>query len=136
MAQRLVSCSACGGLSPALAVACLHCDRVLPRRRRVGGLARLLAGGGFLMTLAACYGVAYRSQYPGEPDDDGDGAPLPADCDDHDASRFPGAQDPDGDGVDQNCDGVDGWREPAVMADPQSGPAPTPAPAAPAPTPP
>lgn len=40
------------------------------------------------------------------------------DCDDTDAARYPGAQDADGDGVDQNCDGIDGWAEPAVVAQP------------------
>jgi len=44
--------------------------------------------------------------------------PPDADCDDADRTRYPGAQDIDGDGVDQNCDGVDGWRDPNVVAAP------------------
>jgi Putative metal-binding motif len=44
--------------------------------------------------------------------------PSDVDCDDTDPARFPGAADVDGDGVDSNCDGVDGWRDPAVVAEP------------------
>lgn len=40
--------------------------------------------------------------------------PAPdADCDDNDPKRYHGAADLDGDGIDQNCDGVDGWRDPS-----------------------
>ena len=46
------------------------------------------------------------------------GDPKYLDCDDASAARYPGAQDVDGDGVDQNCDGVDGWKDPAVIAQP------------------
>jgi hypothetical protein len=69
--------------------------------------------------------------YAGEQDRDADGSPTPGDCDDADATRYPGAQDLDGDGIDQNCDGVDGWRDPAVIAQPGE-PAPTPVEPAPA----
>ena len=41
-------------------------------------------------------------------DEDGDGSPLGADCDDTDPARAPGLDDSLGDGVDQNCDGLDG----------------------------
>lgn len=41
-------------------------------------------------------------------DEDGDGSPLGADCDDGDPARAPGAPDAVGDGVDQDCDGLDG----------------------------
>jgi len=139
MAQHLISCRACGGLSPTTAAVCLHCDEALARRVRFRSqLWRMLAGGGFMMTLAACYGVAYRQglDYPRTVDADADGSPAGLDCADEDPSRFPGAADPDGDGIDQNCDGVDGWRDPAVMAAPEAGgapgdtaPAPAPAPA-------
>jgi hypothetical protein len=120
MAQHLISCGACGGLSPITLTACLHCDASLVRRAKWARWFHLLAGGGFMMTLAACYGAAYRPgpSYAGHDDRDYDGAYTPADCDDTRADRFPGAADPDGDGVDQNCDGVDGWRDPAVIADP------------------
>lgn len=40
------------------------------------------------------------------------------DCDDANPARFPGAADVDGDGVDSNCDGVDGWADPATVAVP------------------
>jgi hypothetical protein len=142
MAQQLSSCAACGGFSPEAAAACVHCDAALPARRRRrtrrgGSLSRFLAGGGFMMTLAACYGVAYRGDHFARAgDQDGDGSPVPADCDDNDAMRYPGGPDADGDGVDTNCDGVDGWRDPAVLAEPAPAPAaPAPAPTAPAPAP-
>jgi hypothetical protein len=131
MAQSFVSCVACGGLSPAVARACVHCDApIAARRARFASLWRLVAGGGFMMTLAACYGVAYRDHRTSyAPDADGDGSPAPTDCNDMDPMAFPGGQDLDGDGVDSNCDGVDGWRDPAVIAapaDPASAAAPAP----------
>jgi hypothetical protein len=47
--------------------------------------------------------------------------PDDLDCDDHDPARAPGAADPDGDGVDQDCDGVDGRRDPASAVTPVPG---------------
>jgi hypothetical protein len=44
--------------------------------------------------------------------------PPDADCDDNDRTRYHGAADLDGDGIDQNCDGVDGWKDPAKVATP------------------
>ena len=41
-------------------------------------------------------------------DEDGDGYPASADCDDGDDAVHPGATDDSVDGVDQDCDGVDG----------------------------
>lgn len=71
-----------------------------------------------LVSLMACYGMAYVP-HPVEPrgaDGDGDGYALPLganapgafDCDDTRADVHPGAEDVAGDGIDQNCDGVDG----------------------------
>ncbi|MBZ0238133.1 MAG: putative metal-binding motif-containing protein, partial [Deltaproteobacteria bacterium] len=108
-----------------------------PRFGRVRAVGRVLAAGGALVTLMACYGMVAR---PGSPydascqsDNDRDTVCAPRDCDDARADVFPGAADPDEDGVDQNCDGVDGWRDPAEVAvdppapqvvDPPSEPAP------------
>lgn len=63
--------------------------------------------------------------------------PLPADadCDDNDRTRYRGAADLDGDGIDQNCDGVDGWRDPNVIAKPPETPADPAHATVPAPTP-
>lgn len=44
--------------------------------------------------------------------------PADLDCDDGDRTRYHGAADVDGDGIDQNCDGVDGWKDPSTIATP------------------
>jgi hypothetical protein len=143
---QMLTCSACGGLTPRdLARAtCLHCDVPLRAPRWARRLSRLLGPAGAIL-LAACYGAPGR-YYAREGivpiDSDGDGVPgsyrcdryyagedcrpdpnVELDCDDADPQRYPGAADPDGDGIDQNCDGVDGWRDPATMAvDPAAPP--------------
>ncbi len=127
MAMELDDCEACGGLVPPSARACVHCgatSRAWPPWVRA--LARAAAGGAALVTLMACYGLPpgyYRAPPPTADacpgnDADKDGVCAPADCDDHDPAVYPGAADPDGDGIDQNCDGVDGWRDPGVVAVP------------------
>ncbi len=57
---------------------------------------------------------------PGAPPDCADSlarmpplAPGEVDCDDANASVFPGGPDVEGDVIDGNCDGVDGWADPA-----------------------
>jgi hypothetical protein len=61
----------------------------------------------------------------------GNTPPAPdADCDDNDRARYHGAADTQGDGIDQNCDGVDGGRDPNVVAEP---PTPATAPLPPSP---
>jgi hypothetical protein len=50
------------------------------------------------------------------------GPPPDLDCDDNDPRRYPGAQDLEGDGIDQNCDGVDGWRDPNTAVSPYATP--------------
>jgi hypothetical protein len=118
--QLLVSCDACGGLVPAPRTTCVHCDVAVGAPSRWARVVQLLAGGGFLMTLAACYGAPsrYHPSYAQPYDTDGDGAALGVDCDDTDPRRAPGAVDPAPDGIDQNCDGVDGTRDHAVIAAP------------------
>lgn len=153
----LAACPACAGFVPAARPTCPHCDAALPRGpsrggRLAGALARMAASGAVAVTLMACYGAMPRP-YPAEAfcaDDDRDGACVDHDCDNADPQRYPGAADPDLDGIDQNCDGVDGWRDAAevaapdpaapdpsapdpTMVDPTAPPAPPPDPGAPSP---
>ncbi len=125
MTQPLRSCLACGGFTPADAAACPHCDASLRPRRFARMLGSLLGGGAFAMTLMACYGaMPHRMEGPDQScydqgsDSDGDGSCAPQDCNDTNPAVFPGAEDPDLDSIDQNCDGVDGWRDPAEVATP------------------
>jgi hypothetical protein len=79
-----------------------------------------VAAGGALVTLMACYGMVARPAGPYnadcQSDNDRDAVCAPRDCDDARPDVYPGAADPDLDGIDQNCDGVDGWRDPAHVA--------------------
>lgn len=112
MSSSLLTCSACGGLSPATRSFCLHC--------KTRSLKRVLAAGGALATLMACYGMVARPMGPDnqscQSDNDRDTSCAPMDCDDSRPDIYPGAADPDQDGIDQNCDGVDGWRDRANIA--------------------
>jgi len=145
---HMLTCRHCGGLTPPEASsACLHCDAPLPRGRLARKLSVLLGPAGAIL-LAACYGgpghfTGVRQPMPDgltRVDRDHDGALGPyeclpsgpdcaerlarapaaadIDCDDANASVFPGGADVDGDGVDSNCDGVDGWADPAKVATP------------------
>ena len=114
----MLTCSACGGLTPRTphVVACLHCEAPLSPPRGFA-LLRFLLGPAGAVLLAACYGPPpgryQHASYPTAVDHDGDGSPAGQDCDDNDRNRFPGAADIAGDNLDQNCDGVDGWRDPS-----------------------
>lgn len=67
-------------------------------------------------------------------DDDGDGAPIPADCNDGNPASYPGAAEVPGNGLDENCDGLDTL--PVTPTPTPVTPTPTPVtPAAPGPTP-
>ena len=127
----LHTCPSCAGFVPAARPTCPHCDAPLATRsptRRLGrALATMLGAGAMSVTLMACYGAMPRhGEYAdgtacgsgGEADRDGDGACTPQDCNDADPATFPGASDPDLDDIDQNCDGVDGWRDPGTVAAP------------------
>ncbi|GDX82222.1 hypothetical protein LBMAG42_40330 [Deltaproteobacteria bacterium] len=76
-----------------------------------------------LCLLAACDGL------PLNPDEDGDGVPVPTDCDDADPDVFPAAGETCADGVDNDCDGYAaecgpaGW-VPLQTADARVTPAP------------
>jgi hypothetical protein len=125
--MQMLTCDGCGGLTPRLdARVCIHCEAKLGRRRN--WLAFVVGTAGTVL-LAACYGPSGRYRAgpttPTAADRDGDGWPANMDCDDQDPTRFPGAADPDGDGIDQNCDGVDGWRDEKskIAAPPDAGPA-------------
>ena len=136
----MLTCSACSGLTPRdTSTTCLHCDVPLRAPRLAKKLACLLGPAGAIL-LAACYGAPgryYARDQPQPVDMDRDGSPsryeecygrclAPGpqpgvlDCDDADPARYPGAADSEGDGIDQNCDGVDGWRDPNVGAQPAS----------------
>lgn len=113
--MALEACERCDGLVPAGRPVCPHCERARPRRRGVKLVARILGASAALATLMACYGMIAKPYGPNEGyDQDGDGSPATADCDDHRTDVFPGAADRFGDGVDSNCDGADGWRDPSV----------------------
>jgi hypothetical protein len=120
----MLTCPACGGLTPRTpgVASCLHCDGPLTPPRGLS-LLRLLLGPAGAVLLAACYGPPpgryNHLDRPTSVDRDGDGTPADADCDDNDRNRYPGAADIAGDGNDQNCDGVDGWRDPGnTVAEP------------------
>ena len=152
MNTQMLTCSSCGGLTPRdTSTTCLHCDVPLRAPRWARKLSMLLGPAGAIL-LAACYGAPGRyygrDSAPVPVDTDGDGvagsyrcdhrstcvenANKPAlDCDDNDPVRYPGAQDIDGDGIDQNCDGVDGWRDASTVAtDPAAEPPKPPTPVA------
>jgi hypothetical protein len=120
----LHTCPGCAGFVPAASSSCPHCDA--PVRRLARRLGALLGAGALSMTLMACYGaMPHHGEYANDPgcsDADHDGSCAPQDCNDADAATYPGAADPDLDQIDQNCDGVDGWRDPGTVAEPPPPP--------------
>jgi hypothetical protein len=124
--MSLPTCLSCQGFVPAGRAACPHCDAPLLRRRPLARiLASMIGAGAMSVTLMACYGaMPHHYDHPGTAcggagaDSDGDGACTPQDCNDADPATYPGAADPDLDQIDQNCDGVDGWRDPGTVAAP------------------
>lgn len=148
--MAMLTCGSCHGLTPdGASITCLHCEAALTIPPRWARKLAWVFGPVGAVLLAACYGPSGR--YRNEPmapngssavDRDGDGSyasPTTAngDCDDNDPTRYPGAADPVGDGIDQNCDGVDGWKDPSVVVQPQNATGdattttPAPAPSAP-----
>ena len=68
---KLATCSACRGFLPHAAERCPHCEAsVVPARStlvKVGIGALAVAGGTIaVITLAACYGPAFRECRPGQ----------------------------------------------------------------------
>ena len=70
---------------------------------------------------------AYTCEYARTPECEAELAkvtqPVDVDCDDSDRTRYLGAADAADDGVDQNCDGVDGVRDPNALPPPPGEPA-------------
>ena len=130
----LHACPACAGFVPASRSTCPHCDAAItpPRGHRLARvLVSMIGAGAMSVTLMACYGaMPHHGEYAqnqcgtgyghdqGGGDADNDGACAPQDCNDADPATYPGAADPDLDQIDQNCDGVDGWRDPGAVAAP------------------
>ena len=126
----LHACPACRGFVPESRAVCPHCDAPVVRARPFARvLASMIGAAATSVTLMACYGAMPRhgeyaqnacggSYHDGTGDQDGDGACAPQDCNDADPATYPGASDPDLDQIDQNCDGVDGWRDPGAVAAP------------------
>jgi hypothetical protein len=88
-----------------------------PEPRKVGGsfvrhAKNVALGVSTVVTLMACYGVAYEPPLGCEDDPaedlDGDGYCREYDCAEGDPAIHDFASDPMGDGIDTNCDGVDG----------------------------
>lgn len=120
----MLNCSQCAGFVPASISSCPNCAAPLGKKalRAAKQLAKAGAAAATMVSLMACYGMAYPEPVATPPgptanDRDGDGfeaapsgaAPSPAyDCDDTSKDVHPGANDPIGDSLDQNCDGMDG----------------------------
>ena len=120
----MLTCSHCAGFVPPDVSSCPNCSVPLEKKalRAAKQIAKAGATAATMVTLMACYGMAYpppevSTPVPTANDRDGDGfeeapsraAPSPAyDCDDTSKDVHPGANDPVGDALDQNCDGMDG----------------------------